>query len=355
MNGIKKDDKLMALLSIWGIILVVLGHSGFTDPIIANKLSLLHNWIYSFHMPLFFFISGYLYSLTNKDFKQLSIPKFLKKKWNRLLIPYFVLGIVVFFIKFFFSSLSSIERSFSIQSFLYMFLAPQAPNSTMGFLWYLITLFEVFVIVIICRQLGINLKKIHSCIILIVTFWTLDALIPDIWIFNFKGLLWNLPFFLIGIIYQIGKTRENNNGSFTLFSYFNSRVQSTIGMVLYIFLLILCKYHISFIEIRIINNIIYALLGIGAAVLLCNGLIINKWVNKTLLPFALETYTIYLLSWFFQYPIQIFCINVLHMNWILSFVLMFIGGLVGPILIHSYVGKISKLRDCKLLIFSIGY
>lgn len=50
----KKDNQLMALLSVWGILLVVLGHSGSEEPVIKQELSDLHSWIYSFHMPLFF-------------------------------------------------------------------------------------------------------------------------------------------------------------------------------------------------------------------------------------------------------------------------------------------------------------
>ena len=66
-----KSNHLMAMMSLWGIILVVLGHSGFEDPFIAEKLRWLDTWIYMFHMPLFFFISGYLYSLTNRDFSEI--------------------------------------------------------------------------------------------------------------------------------------------------------------------------------------------------------------------------------------------------------------------------------------------
>ena len=69
----KKDNQLMALLSVWGILLVVLGHSGFEEPEIQQSLGRLHGWIYSFHMPLFFMISGYLFSLTNKSFVDIQL------------------------------------------------------------------------------------------------------------------------------------------------------------------------------------------------------------------------------------------------------------------------------------------
>ena len=61
-----------------GIIFTIYGHQGF---------DLLTSWIYSFHMPLFFFLSGYLFS------GETDVITFLKKKIKSLIIPYFFLGI----------------------------------------------------------------------------------------------------------------------------------------------------------------------------------------------------------------------------------------------------------------------
>ena len=47
----------------------------------------LHTWIYTFHMPLFFFLSGYVFS--NKE----AFNIFIKKKAKALIVPYFSLGI----------------------------------------------------------------------------------------------------------------------------------------------------------------------------------------------------------------------------------------------------------------------
>lgn len=217
----RKDNKLMAMLSIWGITLVVMGHSGFTNAVIAKEFQSLHSWIYSFHMPLFFFISGFLYSLTNSSFSEIDNKQFLKKKFNRLMTPYLILGIVIFVIKYVFAGLSSAQREFSIESFFYMFLAPQSPDSTMGFLWYLITLFEIFVIARILSVCGIDLKSKLSCSIVIFASLALKGLLPAINLLNLSNVLWYLTFFLIGIIVQntrFQQTVERTNVKSLIFS-----------------------------------------------------------------------------------------------------------------------------------------
>lgn len=73
----------------FGIYLVVLGHSLQQDMPIENGL---RNYIYIFHMPLFFFISGYLFKLSN-DFKA-----YLQKNTYSLLVPYVFLNVVAFFL-----------------------------------------------------------------------------------------------------------------------------------------------------------------------------------------------------------------------------------------------------------------
>lgn len=61
-----------------GILLVVLGHNDFA---IVSPFG--HKLIYSFHMPLFFFLSGYFIN-PNSEFWT-----FFKKRFNSLLKPYF--------------------------------------------------------------------------------------------------------------------------------------------------------------------------------------------------------------------------------------------------------------------------
>lgn len=70
------------LLKGIGILFVVAGHSALSPSFVG--------YIFSFHMPLFFFLSGYLFSAGKyPDFKS-----FLGKKARSLLVPYFSFALV---------------------------------------------------------------------------------------------------------------------------------------------------------------------------------------------------------------------------------------------------------------------
>lgn len=65
-----------------GLLCVILGHL---------KVPYLSTWIYTFHMPLFFFLSGTVFSGRKYGFKD-----FLIRKIKSLVLPYFILGGVIF-------------------------------------------------------------------------------------------------------------------------------------------------------------------------------------------------------------------------------------------------------------------
>lgn len=82
----KRVDWIDALKG-FGILLVIIGHTDCPDG--------LESWIYSFHMPLFFMLSGIMEKAKDYSWKEWFI-----KKAKSLLWPYFLFGIVeiVFYI-----------------------------------------------------------------------------------------------------------------------------------------------------------------------------------------------------------------------------------------------------------------
>lgn len=67
-----------------GIFLVILGHHLLDSQLIVN-------WINSFHMPLFFIISGYLSGNRNKA---ISFQSYVKKKFESLVYPYITFSLI---------------------------------------------------------------------------------------------------------------------------------------------------------------------------------------------------------------------------------------------------------------------
>lgn len=66
-----------------GIILVILGHINFANSHLGIK-----EWIYAFHMPLFFFATGLVIRQRKLD------AEFLQKKFKVLIIPYIIWGLI---------------------------------------------------------------------------------------------------------------------------------------------------------------------------------------------------------------------------------------------------------------------
>ncbi len=88
-----------------GIILVVLGHLEFIS-------SPLRFWIVSFHMPMFFIISGMLTQMIHeeqRDFKTL-----IKRKWSRMMIPYIWFSILYFFIELIYFRLTGLDDWYTV-------------------------------------------------------------------------------------------------------------------------------------------------------------------------------------------------------------------------------------------------
>ena len=125
------------------IILVVLGH-------ICSEGNI-KTYIYSFHMPLFFIISGYLFNYSNVN----SCKEFINKKIKVCLIPYLTFSIINILGYYLLSGLSFIVlRNNLLETIKFCGI---------GALWFLPALFIAESIFMFCK---INIKKfIYSILI----------------------------------------------------------------------------------------------------------------------------------------------------------------------------------------------
>lgn len=119
------------------IILMVIGHSGCP--------TLLRNWIYTFHMPFFFFVSGYLFNNKSLD----SFIPFAKKKMRGLWLPFVKWNILFILLHNLFYKLGFLNTEYSITDFLnkiVVSLYMGEPQLLLGTFWFLQQLIRVNII-----------------------------------------------------------------------------------------------------------------------------------------------------------------------------------------------------------------
>ena len=168
------------------IILVVIGH--YCPDGCPEWWRVVHDFIYSFHMPLFMFASGFVYIATKRDGEKYG--DFIRKKIKRLMIPYFVVSTLVIGIKLLTESHVYVENPKTLTSFIKMFYYPEAGF----FLWFIWALWWMFVIVPIFKTRRQRLALFAISILLhYVPFATTDIFC----IAQFKHML---LFFMLGVM-----------------------------------------------------------------------------------------------------------------------------------------------------------
>lgn len=153
------------------ILLVVLGH--LQNPI--NK------YIYAFHMPLFFFLSGMFV-------KGLSFKDTIFQKGYRLLLPfifYYLYAVLMKIGRLFFSGKFTIESLWftNIDSVFY----------NIGPIWFLLSLFYIFVLWSLLSKYSIRIRYIIIALLLLIPYSS-QGQNP----LYFNSALLGLPFFCMG-------------------------------------------------------------------------------------------------------------------------------------------------------------
>lgn len=182
----------------FGIILMIMGHIGF-----GRKFDF---FIHAFHMPMFFWISGFLFKSRTKE--ELSFGKFVLKKIKSLLIPYFVFGSAHFGLYVFYCIVKNIELSFD--ALMHLFTVNTEGIYICGGIWFLTALFFADVIFfLIDRYIKNNILKalIVGAVAIFgnVAEMVLPATLPFALAASFVGL----GFYYLGYIFN--KCQDNKN------------------------------------------------------------------------------------------------------------------------------------------------
>ena len=313
-----------------GILLVVLGHNDF------EALSVfVHQVIYSFHIPLFFFLSGY--------FINISIPffDFFKKRFNSLLKPFLFTIFLIYFTSVSFEKMGFNTAVTRIVKALY----GTGHYIDWVQLWFLPELFVVslyaFLFITLVSKLqnrwirwGILLATLALSLPFLKTFYPFP-----ISIFGKEYELYGLPFgldlvFLSGFYFILGNEVRQVTSEKTFDSLFIF-LGTGIGLLV---LNLLFTYEIDF-NIRqydaFLVNTAEAIFGILFILALSRQIEMHSPRLASVFKYLGNISLIILL---FHVPVQAFwgekVMNVTN-NFPLSILVGFIMGVLGPILIYE--------------------
>ncbi len=134
----RKRFNAIDIAKVAAIILVVAGHF-FPDGSPAWWVAV-HDIIYTFHMPLFFFASGFLFAAAERP---VGYWRFIGRKFRRLMVPYFSASVVIICFKLLTAGggdASALDNPVTPRAFLEMFWEPSAGY----FLWFIWALMWMF-------------------------------------------------------------------------------------------------------------------------------------------------------------------------------------------------------------------
>ena len=144
-------------IRVLGMMLVVIGHASYLshatdfgsvayelpstinshyEDFIPYAIRFIGGWAYSFHMPLFFILSGAVYALKKAD----TFDGMVIKKAKSLIVPYYIYG-VAFMLPV--KVISDFYKNADMKKVFRNFFEGGAEN---GHLWFLITLFWCFLL-----------------------------------------------------------------------------------------------------------------------------------------------------------------------------------------------------------------
>ena len=305
------------------IILVVIGH--YIPDISPDWYVVMLDLIYAFHMPLFIFVSGYVYWATRK--KHVTYKNFVWKKFQRLMIPYFFASVVIIVVKFLAEKELWVQNPVTYSSLYKMFYLPVAGY----FLWFVFALFLIFLIIPF-----FNTRKLLFILLLLsLMLYFVPLSFPKVFcLAQFKV---NLLYFVFGCALVEWKI----NCKFVNETNFLIALCAFAGAYM-------LKTHIDVFIIKEFARIFIAFVGIAFISNLSKYIELKvEFANKLLVNVSVYSYTIYLFHTTFEGFAKAVILKISNYNsesaFILTAFLVISAGMISPIIMHKIIVRYSRL------------
>ena len=308
------------------IILVVMGH--FIPDDSPNWYVVILDVIYTFHMPLFLFASGYVYWATRKPVKY---RNFVWNKIRCLMIPCYSASIIIIIIKLLTEKLLSVQNPVSNSVFYEMFYSPAAGY----FLWFIFALFLMF--------LMIPFFNTRKCLLILLVLSLVLFFIPISFpkVFCLDKFKVYLLYFVLGcILLEWSNVRR-----------FVDKIHFLIAFCIF-FGTYMLKLHTDIFVIKKVAEFCVPFTGIVFILTLSKYIELKTvLVKKILLSVSLCSYTIYLFHTTFEGFTKAIILKLLplvstNINTQLIFIfiafIVIMAGVVVPMILHKIIIRYSR-------------
>lgn len=152
-------------------ILVIIGHLSYTPVMIKI-------WLYTFHIPLFFFLSGFVLN----THKYQNVKEFTLDKLKKSILPYIYLSMITWiFVECINQPITQIGID-SVKKFLGIFICAKGTSYYLT-LWFIISLFFAQIIVYLLSRLNSNKKMLGGLTLLFIVGVGISQIYQPGWIF----------------------------------------------------------------------------------------------------------------------------------------------------------------------------
>ena len=333
-------NHLISFLQVFGILLVVIGHScqgAPSDP-------LWFTWIYSFHMPLFMFISGFLLRYGNEK-KGMSLADtplygsrgFIWKKVKRLLVPYAFISTLAYLPKALLNRFTVRPVEMSWDTYVHYLIYPW--DNVIIFFWFLPTLFIIFLLAAYGARLLRRFDTLRGHLVLLAALLLLHLFNPvaHIRLMNLAGVASYLIYFFLGYYC----CRYRIIGRLTGHIHAAAAASGLLSLAL-----------VTGVPDFMGKDLVAA----------CNGILLSILLGKIYIRHRAHflnhlygaSYAIYLFSWFPQVASQQVFLSLTHAPWQVGSVLAILTGTYLPLLVYKLIVRYKDTRPGKVAAFLTG-
>jgi fucose 4-O-acetylase-like acetyltransferase len=291
-----------------GILLVTIGHS---EPI-KTALPDIKEFIYSFHMPLFFFMSGFF----SARFRRLGLKEYVWPRIVRLAVPYIFISCMFLIIKLMVPSM--VHRQADLKGFLLDIIVYPLNNPAL-FLWFLY-------VIIVLKLLTAASRHVSAGILVVISaIPAVTALFRNCDFMAMSHVGKYAVFFMAGL-WAAG----NRERVFALMSNRYVALCCAVGFMLLYAVYVMCDFE----QGRAFMETLIAFAGTFMVISSC-----FVWYDhlncRFLLFLGKHSLEIYLIQYFFIFPVYHIA-NRCGVEPVYIIPFTFLAGMIGPVLFIRY-------------------